>query len=60
MLKQSIDLPGIGNARELGGYSTGYGRIKPGLLLCTGAMNNMMPDTVRCFLIDTCGLAYSD
>ncbi len=47
MLKQSIDLPGIGNARELGGYSTGYGRIKPGLLLRTGAMNNMMPDTVN-------------
>ena len=47
MLKQSIDLPGIGNARELGGYSTGYGRIKPGLLLRTGAMNNMTPDTVN-------------
>ena len=47
MLKQSIDLPGIGNALELGGYSTGYGWIKPGLLLRTVAMNNMMPDTVN-------------
>ena len=33
MLKQAIDLPGIENARELGGYAVGGKMIKKGVLL---------------------------
>lgn len=33
MLKHAIDLPGIGNARELGGYVIGKKRVKEGVLL---------------------------
>lgn len=46
MLKQAIDLPGIGNARELGGYAAGDKHIRPGLLLRTAALNNAMPEAV--------------
>ncbi|MBR1796987.1 MAG: tyrosine-protein phosphatase [Clostridiales bacterium] len=43
MLKQAIDLPGIGNARELGGYTIGDKHIRPGLLLRTSALKNAAP-----------------
>lgn len=46
MLKQAIDLPGVGNARELGGYAAGAKHIRPGLLLRTAALNNAMPEAV--------------
>lgn len=47
MLKQAIYLPGIGNARELGGYAAGDKHIRPGLLLRTAALNNAMPETIN-------------
>ena len=47
MLKQAIDLPGVRNARELGGYHAGDKHIRPGLLLRTAIMNNAMPETVN-------------
>ncbi|HBI51806.1 MAG TPA: hypothetical protein DDX72_03380 [Ruminococcaceae bacterium] len=39
MLKQAIDLPGIGNARELGGYAAGDRIIKKGVLFRTAGLD---------------------
>ena len=46
MLKQAIELPGVENARELGGYAVGDKHIRPGLLLRTAALNNAIPEAV--------------
>ena len=47
MLKNEIGLPGITNARELGGYVIGDKTIKKGLLLRTGALNNAGTDAIK-------------
>ena len=39
MIKNAIDLPGISNARELGGHHIGDKYIKKGVLLRTGGLN---------------------
>ena len=45
---QSIDLEGVGNARELGGYRTEDGRtVRRGVLLRTAAPNNASPNDCR-------------
>ena len=46
MLKQAIDLPGVGNARELGGYSAGDRQIKKGVLLRTAGLNGVTPEAI--------------
>ena len=46
MLKQAIDLPGVGNARELGGYSAGDGQIKKGVLLRTAGLSGAAPEAI--------------
>ena len=40
MPAQSIDLPGIGNARELGGYAAAGRHIKKGTLIRCASLNN--------------------
>ena len=45
MLKQAIDLPGVGNAREPGGYTVGSKQIKKGVLLRTAGLAGMAPGT---------------
>lgn len=47
MLKQEIILPGVGNARELGGYAVGDKHIRPGVLIHTGALNKAAPEAVN-------------
>ena len=47
MLKQSIDLPGVGNARELGGYAVGDKRVKSGVLLRTASLTKATPEAVE-------------
>ena len=46
MVKNAIELPGVKNARELGGLSAGEGRIKKGALLRTGTLGKE-PETVE-------------
>ena len=46
MLKQAIDLPGVENARELGGYAVGGRRIKKGALLRTAGLGGISEETV--------------
>lgn len=47
MLKQQIDLPGINNARELGGYAIGNQHIKSGVLIRTGALTRAKPEALE-------------
>ena len=47
MLKQAIDLPGVGNARELGGYTVGSKQIKNGVLLRTAGLGSAAPEALR-------------
>ena len=47
MLKNEISLPGINNARELGGYKAGDKVIKHGLLIRTGALKDAAPEAVE-------------
>lgn len=47
MLKQSIDLPGVGNARELGGYAIGEKRVRSGVLLRTAALAQATPEAIQ-------------
>lgn len=47
MLKQAIDLPGVSNARELGGYAIGEHRVKGGVLLRTGDLGRATPETIE-------------
>lgn len=46
MLKNAIDLPGVSNARELGGYSVGDKYIKKGVLLRTGGLYKAAPEAL--------------
>lgn len=46
MLKQAIDLPGIENARELGGYAVGGKMIKKGVLLRTAGLGGASQETI--------------
>ena len=46
MLKQQIWLPGVINARELGGYAIGDQHIKPGVLIRTGALAKAEPEAL--------------
>ena len=45
-LKQGVMLPGIRNARELGGYRIGDRIVRPGVLLRTAALNNASSETL--------------
>ncbi|MBQ3841736.1 MAG: tyrosine-protein phosphatase [Ruminiclostridium sp.] len=47
MLKQAIDLAGISNARELGGYAVGDKYIKKGVLLRTGSLAGASPELLK-------------
>ncbi len=46
MPERSLDLPGIGNARELGGLETGLGRVRRGVLLRTARLDQAGPEAV--------------
>ncbi|MBO6229591.1 MAG: tyrosine-protein phosphatase [Ruminiclostridium sp.] len=46
MLKQAIDLNGVGNARELGGYAVGDKYIKKGVLLRTAVLSSVAPEAI--------------
>lgn len=46
MLKQAIYLPGVGNARELGGYTIGDKKVKKGVLLRTAGLNKTVPEAI--------------
>lgn len=46
MLEQSIILPGITNARELGGYTIGNKKIKNGLLIRTATLCQAGPEAI--------------
>lgn len=39
MITQAIDLPGVGNARELGGYAIGDKHIRKGMLIRTAGLD---------------------
>ena len=47
MLKHAIDLPGVGNARELGGYAIGDRRVKDGVLLRTGDLGRAAQEAIE-------------
>jgi len=45
---QAIDLPGVPNARELGGYRTIYGtQVKKGVLIRTGMLSGATDEAIR-------------
>lgn len=46
-MRQSIDLPGVFNARELGGYKIGGRRIKSGVLIRTASLGNASPEALN-------------
>ena len=46
-MKQAISLPGVGNARELGGYSIGDRRVKSGVLLRTAGLDQATPEALE-------------
>lgn len=46
MLRQAIELPGVGNARELGGYVVGETRVKEGVLLRTAGLAGMTSQAI--------------
>ena len=45
-MDQLLELEGIGNARDLGGYRAGGKTVKKGLLLRTGALTKAAPDAL--------------
>ena len=47
MFKNEIVLPGINNARELGGYKAGNKVVKHGLLIRTGELKDAAPESVE-------------
>ena len=47
MPKQEIILPGVSNARELGGYTVGDRRIRKGVLLRSGALTHATPEALE-------------
>lgn len=47
MPKQEIILPGVSNARELGGYPVGDRRIRKGVLLRSGALTHAAPEALN-------------
>lgn len=47
MLKQAIDLPGVGNARELGGYAIGDRKVRGGVLLRTASLSKIEPEAIQ-------------
>ena len=53
---QCIDLPGVTNARQLGGYPVGNKRIRQDVLIRTGALKNASDEAVKA-LCDKYGLA---
>ena len=46
MNRQEIVLPGVGNARELGGYIIGGRRVKDGVLLRSAGLNQAAPEAL--------------
>ena len=46
-MRNAIDLPGVGNARELGGYVIGDRAIKKGVLLRTAGLGGAAPEAIR-------------
>ncbi len=46
MIQQAIDLPGVGNARDLGGYAIGEKRVKSGVLLRTAGLDRAAPEAL--------------
>lgn len=46
MYRQQIDLPGVGNARELGGYAIGNRHVKGGVLLRAAGLNQASPEAL--------------
>ncbi len=46
MLDKAIELNGVGNARQLGGYRAGGRRVKDGVLLRTAGLDRMSPETM--------------
>lgn len=47
MIENTVILPGVSNARELGGYPAGGKHIKKGLLFRTGRLDNASPEALR-------------
>ena len=47
MLRQAIDLPGVGNARELGGYAAGAGRVRDGVLIRTAGLGKVTLEALK-------------
>ena len=47
MLESAIDLKGVGNARQLGGYRIGDRRIREGVLLRTAALTRIAPGAIE-------------
>ena len=47
MPRQEIILPGVSNARELGGYLIGEKRIRKGVLLRSGALTHAAPEALE-------------
>lgn len=46
MLKQFVDLPGVANARELGGYAIKDKHVRRGILLRTGDLSHATPEAL--------------
>lgn len=45
-MKNTIALPGVSNARELGGYPAGGKSVRPGVLIRSGALYRAAPEAV--------------
>ena len=47
MPEQAVNLPGVGNARELGGYAIGGKRIRPGVLIRTADLSGAKSEAIH-------------
>ena len=47
VINHIIDLPGIGNARDLGGYAIGNRVVKPGVLLRAARLDQAQPEAIE-------------